>query len=121
MRGLVACTGIDYCHMALIETKGYAIEVARSWRRSTAAPRRSAPLTIHWSGCPAGCGMHQVSTIGLQGCRSRMANGEVVDAAHVFVKGKTGPKAKVATELLHDVPCDQLADSLKSLVKHAPR
>ena len=34
--------------------------------------------------------MHQVATIGLQGCRSRV-NGQVVDAAHVCVKGKTGP------------------------------
>ena len=49
-----------------------------------------------------------------------LANGEIVDAAHVFVGGSTGPKAKVATELMHDVPCDRLADSLKSLVRHAP-
>ena len=29
MRGLVACVGSDYCHFALIETKSWAIEVAR--------------------------------------------------------------------------------------------
>ena len=122
MRGLVSCTGIDYCHMALIETKGWAIEVAKQLEKKLGADlEKTAPLSIHWSGCPAGCGLHQVSTIGLQGCRTRTANGEIVDAAHVFVGGATGPKAKIATELLHDVPCDQLSDSLKSLVKHAPR
>ncbi len=122
MRGLVSCTGIDYCHMALIETKGWAIDVAKQLEKKLGNDlAKVAPLSIHWSGCPAGCGMHQVSTIGLQGCRSRTAGGEIVDAAHVFVGGSTGPKARVATELMHDVPCDQLVDSLKSLVKHAAR
>jgi nitrite reductase (NADH) large subunit len=119
MRGLVACTGIDYCGLALIETKGYAIEVARELERRSAG-RKLQPLTIHWSGCPAGCGMHQVANIGLQGCRSRV-NGEIVDAAHVYVNGKTGPKPVVATDLMYDVPCDRLADALEPLVNYLPR
>jgi nitrite reductase (NADH) large subunit len=119
MRGLVACTGTDYCGMALIETKGYAIKVAQELERRTAG-RKVLPLTIHWSGCPASCGMHQVATIGLQGCRSRV-NGQVVDAAHVCVNGKTGPTPVVATDLMWDVPCEQLPDALESLVAYLPR
>ena len=65
-------------------------------------------------------GMHQVSTIGLQGCRSRV-NGEVVDAAHVCVKGKTGPNPVIASDLLYDVPVTQLADALEALVTYLPR
>jgi hypothetical protein len=64
--------------------------------------------------------MHQVSTIGLQGVRSRV-NGSIVDAAHVTVKGSTGPRPVVAQDLMYDVPCDQLADALLPLVKHLPR
>ncbi|HEV3262445.1 MAG TPA: FAD-dependent oxidoreductase [Gemmataceae bacterium] len=119
MRGLVSCTGIDYCHMALIETKGWAIDVARELEKRTAG-RKILPLTMHWSGCPAGCGMHQVATIGFQGCRSRV-NGEIVDAAHVCVKGRSGPNPKIATDLMYDVPCDQLADALEPLVSYLPR
>lgn len=119
LRGLVSCTGSDYCHLALIETKGYAIEVARELERRTAG-RKLKPLTIHWSGCPAGCGMHQVATVGLQGCRSRV-NGEVVDAAHVCVQGRSGPDPQVATDLMYDVPCDQLAAALEPLVSYLPR
>ncbi len=119
MRGLVACTGTDYCHMALIDTKTHAMEVARELERRTAG-RKIQPLTMHWSGCPAGCGMHQVATIGMQGCRSRV-NGVVVDAAHVTVKGQAGPSPQVATDLLYDVPLDRLADALEPLVKHLPR
>jgi NAD(P)H-nitrite reductase large subunit len=119
MRGLVACTGNDYCGLALIETKGYALQVARELERRTAG-RKVLPLSIHWSGCPAGCGMHQVSTIGLQGCRSRV-NGEVVDAAHVYVNGKTGPQPTLATDVMYDVPVSRLADALEPLVTYLPR
>ena len=119
MRGLVTCTGNDYCHMALIETKGWALAVARELERRTEG-QNVQPLTMHWSGCAAGCGMHQVATIGLQGVRSRV-NGDIVDAAHVCVKGRTGPDPLIATDLMYDVPCDQLADALLPLVKHLPR
>jgi hypothetical protein len=62
-----------------------------------------------------------VATIGLQGVRSRMANGDIVDAAHVYIKGQTGPKPVIATDLMYDVPCDQLTDALVPLVRHLPR
>lgn len=119
MRGLVSCTGNDYCHLALIETKGWALQVARDLEERTRG-KKIAPLTIHWSGCSAGCGLHQVSTIGLQACRTRI-NGAIVDAAHVTVKGQTGPQAHVSQDLMYDVPCEQLADALLPLVKHLPR
>lgn len=119
MRGLVACTGIDYCHMALIETKDWAIRVARELEQRTAG-KQVLPLSIHWSGCSAGCGLHQAATIGLQGCRTRV-DGRIVEAAHVFVNGRSGPEARVGDDLLYDVPCTELADALEPLVKHLPR
>lgn len=119
LRGLVTCTGNDYCGMALIDTKGYALEVARELERRTEG-KKVLPLTMHWSGCPAGCGLHQVGTIGLQGCRSRV-KGEIVDAAHVTVNGRTGPAPTVASDLMYDVPIVELADALEPLVRYLPR
>lgn len=119
MRGLVSCTGTDYCGMALIDTKGYALDLARELEKRTAG-RKIQPLTIHWSGCPASCGLHQVATIGLQGCRSRV-NGQVVDAAHVCVNGRSGPSPVVASDLMYDVPINELADALEPLVAYLPR
>lgn len=119
LRGLVSCTGTDYCHMALIETKGWAVRVARELEQRTAG-RKVLPLTMHWSGCSAGCGLHQTATIGLQGCRSRVG-GVVVDAAHVCVNGRSGPNPVVASDLLYDVPCEQLAEALEPLVSYLPR
>ena len=53
--------------------------------RGNAGPPVPIGKGLFWSGCAAGCGMHQVSTIGLQGCRSRLSDGTIVDAAHVYV------------------------------------
>ncbi|MGE3809042.1 MAG: FAD-dependent oxidoreductase [Gemmataceae bacterium] len=119
MRGLVACTGNDYCPMALIDTKGYAIEVARELEKRT-AHLKLKPLTINWSGCPAGCGLHQVASIGMQGCRSRV-DGQIVDAAHVCINGRAGPEPRVATDVLYDVPISRLPDALDAFVAYLPR
>ncbi len=68
MRGLVACVGNDYCNLALIDSKGWAIKVARALeKRLGEDAHKLPPLTIHWSGCPAGCGNHHVASIGLEG------------------------------------------------------
>ena len=122
MRGLVSCTGNDYCHLALIETKGWAIEVAKRLEKALGEKAASVqPLTIRWSGCSAGCGLHQAGTIGLQACRSRQPDGQIVDAAHVFVGGGSGRGASPAQELLSSVPCDDLASALLPIVKFMPR
>jgi nitrite reductase (NADH) large subunit len=119
MRDLVCCTGNDYCGLALIDTKAYALQIAQELERRTAG-RKVRPLSIHWSGCPAGCGMHQVSTIGLQGVRSRV-DGAIVDAAHVTVNGCSGPHPVVASDLMYDVPVTKLAEALEPLVLYLPR
>jgi ferredoxin-nitrite reductase len=122
MRGLVSCTGIDYCHMALIETKGWAIDTARRLEAELGADaQRLAPLSIRWSGCSAGCGLHQAGTIGLQACRSRQADGQIVDAAHVYVGGRSGPDAQAGRELFNDVPCEELHRVFLPIVKYLPR
>ncbi len=119
MRGLISCTGNDYCAMALIDTKSFAVEIAIELEKR-AEGRKLKPLTIHWSGCPAGCGLHQVASIGLQGCRSRV-NGKVVDAAHVCINGKSGPEPQTSTDVLYDVPTNQLTDVMEALVSYLPR
>src|SRR5262249_37337984 len=69
IRGLVSCTGIDYCHFALIETKELAVKTADYLTRRLLHGRR---LTMHWSGCPAGCGNHASADIGLLGKNVRI-------------------------------------------------
>ena len=122
LRGLVSCTGNDYCPLALIDTKGWALQVARELEETLGEELRALDgLTIRWSGCAAGCGLHQVADIGLQACRKRMPGGAIVDAAHVFVRGSAGPHPRVGLPLLSEVPCQQLSQAILPLVRHLRR
>jgi ferredoxin-nitrite reductase len=114
IRGLVSCTGIDYCHFALIETKALALKTARRLEDALPPGRR---LTMHWSGCPAGCGNHSAADIGLLGKNIRV-DGALVDAVDVFVGGKSGPDARPGIRILEDVPCDELPQVLEQVIPY---
>jgi NAD(P)H-nitrite reductase large subunit len=115
MRGLVSCTGIDYCHMALIETKELALKTAKELEQRITPARKL--LTMHWSGCPAGCGNHSTADIGLLGKNVKVGD-EIVDAVDVFVGGRAGPDAKAGTRLLEDVPCSDLPAVLERIIPY---
>ncbi len=117
MRGMVSCTGIDYCHFSLIETKERAMEAIKHLEEKLG---NTKPLTVHWSGCPNGCGNHTAADIGLLGKRTKI-DGVVTDAVDVFVKGNAGPNPKIATKLLENVPCDDLPQVLEGLVPYFSR
>jgi len=114
LRGLVACTGIDYCHFALIETKEIAVKTAEIL--ATRLPHGQR-VTTHWSGCPAGCGNHAAADIGLLGKNVRV-NGEMVEAVDIFIGGRAGPNAKAAVKMLEDVPCADLPAVLETLIPY---
>lgn len=114
LRGLVSCTGIEFCNLAVIETKSRALQIAKSLE--TRLPT-TKPVTIHWSGCPAGCGNHTVADIGLLGTKTKVGD-KVVDAVDVFVGGSSGPHATQGVKLLESVPCDALPQVLEGLVRY---
>lgn len=114
MRGLVSCTGMDYCHFALIETKGWALKTAQKLESKLG---KTQPLRMHWSGCPAGCGNHAAAEIGLLGKNIKL-NGEITEAVDVFAGGATGVEPNLPVKLMEDVPCEDLADAIAGLVKH---
>lgn len=112
-RGLVACTGNDYCHYSLIDTKSRAVELAAALEERGFAP--PAGFRLHMSGCVHACGKHHIADIGLQGANVRL-DGEVVEAADVYLGGGTGPEGRLAERTLRQVPATDLADTIISLV-----
>ncbi|MBI3620784.1 MAG: FAD-dependent oxidoreductase [Nitrospirae bacterium] len=122
MRGLVSCTGIEYCGLAVIETKQRALRIARKLEQTVG---KTKPVEIHWSGCPAGCGNHLLSDIGLLGKRAKAVkpdgSQEVVDAVDIFVGGRSGPNARPGVKLFEDVPCDRLHEVMEGLVRYVAR
>ena len=113
-RGLVSCTGKDYCNLALIETKALGKQLADSL---AARFPDAAPLTMHWSGCPAGCGNHQAADIGFQGAKARV-DGEVVDAVSIFVGGRTGSAPRPGEKIMELVPVNMLDDLMPVVINN---
>jgi ferredoxin-nitrite reductase len=117
LRGLVSCVGSDYCNLAAIETKSMALKVAAQLEGKLPD---TAPINMHWSGCPAGCGNHLVADIGLLGKKMRRGD-EVIEAVDIFMGGRTGIDPKLAVKVMEDVPCDQLAQVLEWVIPYHTR
>jgi ferredoxin-nitrite reductase len=115
-RCLVACTGSDYCNLAQIDTKGRAAELAEALEKKMGA--RRAPLRMHWSGCPAGCGNHEAADIGFRGLKTRIGD-KMVEAVAIYVGGRTGPHAAAGQQLVEIAPCDEtLPLVVAKLIRH---
>jgi len=116
-RGLVSCTGTDFCNLALIDTKTRALALARDFEQRLGKTR---PISVRWSGCPASCGNHHTADVGLQGCKVKV-DGRIVDGVHVFVGGRGGADPRAGARILEDVPCDELPEVLERLLRVFPR
>ena len=87
-RGTMACTGIEYCKLAIVETKARGEElVARLEERLRDF---DADISIHINGCPNACARTQVADIGLKGMLVMNAHGEQVEGFQVHLGGGLG-------------------------------
>ncbi|WP_250002017.1 nitrite/sulfite reductase [Actinoplanes sp. M2I2] len=87
-RGTMACTGIEYCKLAIVETKARGEElVARLEERLRDF---DAEISIHINGCPNACARTQVADIGLKGQLVMNEHGEQVEGYQVHLGGGLG-------------------------------
>ena len=87
-RGTMACTGIEYCKLAIVETKARGEElVARLEERLADF---DADISIHLNGCPNACARTQVADIGLKGQLVMNAHGEQVEGFQIHLGGSLG-------------------------------
>lgn len=119
MRGLVSCTGNDYCHFSLIDTKGRALELAAALDRELGEQPAGRRMRIHISGCPHACGQHQIADIGLQAARVRR-DGQIHDAADVFLGGRLGADGRLAEKVRDNVTFDELPVWLAGVLRQTP-
>lgn len=112
MAEAVSCTGNRYCSFALIPTKSTAQQVVEELDRRLSVPHG---IRLHWTGCPNACGQPHMGQIGLMGAKARQ-DGQMVEAAKIYLGGSMGPEPKLA-ELHHKgVPLSELADALEALL-----
>jgi len=114
LRGMVACTGTDFCNLAQIQTKKWAVELSTALQEKFGTDGR--PLTMHWSGCPAGCGNHQAADIGFRGMKVNVGD-RIIEAVAIYAGGRTGPDAVAGEQIVDVAPCDSsLPDIVAALV-----
>jgi sulfite reductase (ferredoxin) len=91
LRGTIACTGIEFCKLALTETKNRAETIRQELERRL--PDFDTPITIHVNGCPNSCARFQVADIGFKGVVHKGPNGDE-DAFQVHLGGVMGENAE---------------------------
>ena len=109
-RGTMACTGIEFCKLAIVETKDTAPRPGRDASRC-AAPIWTSPLAVHVNGCPNSCARFQVADIGLKGMLVPDAEGTPVEGFQVHLGGSLGHAAGFGRKLRAlKVTADELPD-----------
>ncbi len=87
-RGTMACTGIEYCKLAIVETKARGEELVA--RLEEQLREFDADISIHINGCPNACARTQVADIGLKGQLVLNEHGEQVEGFQVHLGGALG-------------------------------
>ncbi|MEU5625460.1 MULTISPECIES: sulfite reductase SirA [Streptomyces] len=87
-RGTMACTGIEFCKLAIVETKARGASLIDELERRL--PDFDEPLTINLNGCPNACARIQTADIGLKGQLMLDEHGEQVEGYQVHLGGALG-------------------------------
>ncbi|QXE38956.1 nitrite/sulfite reductase [Streptomyces sp. GMY02] len=87
-RGTMACTGIEFCKLAIVETKLRGATLIDELERRI--PDFDQPITINVNGCPNACARIQVADIGLKGQLVLDKDGNQVEGFQVHLGGALG-------------------------------
>ena len=85
-RGTMACTGIEFCKLAFVDTKSRARDLVNELE--TRLPDFKQPLAIHINGCPNSCARIQVADIGFKGLISTDKDGKSEEGFQVHLGGE---------------------------------
>ncbi len=94
-RNTMACTGIEYCKLAIVDTKVTAAQAIAELelRLADVVGQIDVPISLHVNGCPNSCARIQVADIGLKGMIVTNAAGEQVEGFQVHLGGGLGQEA----------------------------
>jgi sulfite reductase (ferredoxin) len=113
-RGTVACTGSEFCKLALTETKGFAAWLVEDLEARL--PGFQEHVRINVTGCPNSCGQHWIADIGIEGKKIKM-DGRLVDAYYFCVGGAVGRHQAVARPIGYRVPSALVPEAIERLLR----
>ncbi|WP_200309190.1 nitrite/sulfite reductase [Streptomyces adelaidensis] len=115
-RGTMACTGIEYCKLAIVETKARGSALIDELERRI--PDFDEPITININGCPNACARIQVADIGLKGLLVLNDQGEQVEGFQVHLGGALGLEAGFGRKVRGlKVTSEELPDYVERVLK----
>jgi len=115
VRGTVACTGSEFCKLALTETKSYARWLTE--QLDERFPGYQEDIKLHITGCPNSCGQHWIADIGLEGKKIKQ-DGQMVDAYYFCVGGSVGQFASIARPVGYRCAAGEVPDAITRLLAH---
>jgi sulfite reductase (ferredoxin) len=113
-RGTVACTGSEFCKLALTETKGFARQLVEDLEARL--PGFDRHVRINVTGCPNSCGQHWIADIGIEGKKLKV-DGALVDAYYFCVGGALGRYQAVARPVGYRVAATEVAGAIERLLR----
>lgn len=112
-RNVVACTGKQFCNIAVTETKAHAFQLIERLRQSSLTLHG---IRIHMSGCPASCAQHHAADIGLKGVRVKRLLG-TREGFDVYLGGGVSGRIHLALPYKLGVDVDQLPRLVEEVVQ----
>jgi len=113
-RGGVACTGTEFCKLAIAETKGFLRWLVDDLEGRL--PEFDQQLRINVAGCPNGCGQHWVADIGLEGKKIKQ-DGQLTDAYYFCLGGALGKHSAIARPVGYRCPAPLVPAAIEQLLR----
>ena len=113
-RGTVACTGTEFCKLAITETKGFARWLVDELEERV--PQFDQQLRLHVTGCPNSCGQHWIADIGIEGKKIKH-EGKLTDAYYFCLGGAVGQFANVARPVGYRCPAPLVPEAIERLLR----
>lgn len=114
-RGAVACTGTEFCKLAITETKGFTRWLVDELQERL--PQFDQQLRLHVTGCPNSCGQHWIADIGIEGKKIKH-DGKLTDAYYFCLGGAVGQHASIARPVGYRCPAPLVPESIERLLRH---
>jgi len=112
-RGTVACTGSEFCKLALTETKGFARWLTHELEERL--PDFQEQLRLNITGCPNSCGQHWIADIGIEGKKIKV-DGRMVDAYYFCIGGSVGQFASIARPVGYRCAASDVPEAIERLL-----
>ena len=113
-RGAIACTGTEFCKLAITETKGFTRWIVDELEERL--PGFDQQLKLNVTGCPNGCGQHWVADIGIEGKKIKH-EGKLTDAYYFCLGGAVGQHAAVARPVGYRCPAPLVPEAIERLLR----